>query len=300
MAEVKCPGLPAFWLNAWLAAVGATVLVPRIRLRWTEDWTPVAVLSSEEGDPVELLASAWPDRSFLDDLPIAEDWKGVGQVRRKVPEEAFVARARAAHGHRQSWALSSTMTDLAVDQQGEVAHAPFDAAGPGTIKWLHHRLVRLHGLIDPSADRVRASLAGQSDRVSSCGLAFDQTRLGSLADKTGEHLVDPVVEVLAFFGLALFPVRGHGVDLRLGRQRRVVAIQRGWSAASEGRGRHCFEWPAWTRSLDSSAIDALLDVWNPGAQSTWRRVGVRAGWQTVRYRRRAQADRTGAFGSERL
>ena len=61
MAEVKCPGLPAFWLNAWLAAVGATVLVPRIRLRWTGDRTPVAVLSSEDGDPVELLASSWPD-----------------------------------------------------------------------------------------------------------------------------------------------------------------------------------------------------------------------------------------------
>ncbi len=300
MAEVKCRGLPAFWLNAWLAAVGATVLVPRIRLRWTGDRTPVAVLSSEDGDPVELLASSWPDAGFLDDLPIAEDWQGVGQVRRKVPAEAFVARARAARGHRHSWTLSSTMTDLAVDQHGEVAHAPFDAAGPGTIKWLHHRLVRLHGLIEPSADRIRASLSGQADRASSCGLAFDQTRLGSLADNTGGHLVDPVVEILAFFGLAILPVRGDGVDLRLGRQKRVVAMQRGWFAADEGRGGRRFKWPAWTRSLDSSAIDALLDVWNPGVQRTWGRVGVRAGWQCVRYLHRAQADRTAALGSERL
>ena len=40
MAEVICPGLPASWINAWLAAVGATVLDPRLRLHWTRGGTP--------------------------------------------------------------------------------------------------------------------------------------------------------------------------------------------------------------------------------------------------------------------
>ena len=35
MARVTCPGLPASWINGWLAAVGATVLDSRIRLHWT-------------------------------------------------------------------------------------------------------------------------------------------------------------------------------------------------------------------------------------------------------------------------
>ena len=39
MARVRCPGLPASWVNGWLAAVGVTVLDSRIRLHWTADST---------------------------------------------------------------------------------------------------------------------------------------------------------------------------------------------------------------------------------------------------------------------
>lgn len=46
MARVTCPGLPASWINAWLAAVGATVLDSGIRLHWTAE-TALAVLSAE-------------------------------------------------------------------------------------------------------------------------------------------------------------------------------------------------------------------------------------------------------------
>ena len=124
MAEVICPGLPASWLNAWLAAVGTTVLDSRIRLRWTTDSTPRAVLCAEGVDPVEALAASWPDRDELADLPIAEHWKDTPPMPRKVSVGAFAARARAARGHRCSWTLSSTMTDLSVDDNREVAHAP--------------------------------------------------------------------------------------------------------------------------------------------------------------------------------
>ena len=37
MGEMICPGLPGGWINAWLAAVGATVLDDRLTLRWTTD-----------------------------------------------------------------------------------------------------------------------------------------------------------------------------------------------------------------------------------------------------------------------
>ena len=299
MTQVTCPGLPGGWINAWLAAVGATVLDTRLRLHWTADGAPLAVLSAEEVDPVAVLVESWPDAALLSGLPIAESWKGAGEVRRKVPVEAFAARARAARGDPCAWTLSSTMTDLCVDEFGEVAHAPFDPAGPGTIKWLHHRLLKVNEHVEPTAERIGDSLAGRAGRVKDNGLGFDQTRLGSQADDA-TIWVDPVVEVLAFFGLALLPVRGRGADRRLDRFADVRERQRGWRPTSGSRDPRRFHWPAWEQPLDTSGIDALLDAWNPEKRHAWPWVGVHAGWRAVPFQRRASADTTRAFGGERL
>ena len=299
MTEVVCPGWRASWVNAWLAAVGATVLDERIRLRWTTDSEPVAVLASNGVDPVAALAESWPDAESLSELPIAEDWQGAARLQRRVPVEAFTARARAARSHKRSWALSSTLTDLSVDERGEVAHAPFDPAGPGTIKWLHHRLLKVHGRLNDPAARLQESLAGQADRVKDNGLGFDQTRLGSLQDAT-DPWVDPVVEVLAFFGLALLPVRGRGADRRLDRSADVSARQRGWREAAGSEEPRGFHWPAWSQPLDSDAIDALLDAWSPEREDRWARFGVHAAWRSVQFERRSSADATRAIGAVRL
>ena len=299
MTEVTCPGWRASWVNAWLAAVGATVLDERIRLRWTTDTEPVAVLSATTADPVAALVESWPNVEALSQLPIAENWQGLPRLRRKVPVEAFTARARAARSHERSWTLSSTMTDLAVDRDGEVAHAPFDPAGPGTIKWLHHRLLKIHGHVDDPTARLRESLAGEADRVKDNGLGFDQTRLGSLQDAT-DPWVDPVVEVLAFFGLALLPVRGRGADERLDRSADAFARQRGWREVDGTRERLNFHWPAWSQPLDRDGIDALLDAWNPERNGRWSRLGVHAAWRSVQYESRGSADSTRAIGAVRL
>ena len=128
-----------------------------------------------------------------------------------MPVDAFAARVRAARGHRHAWTLSSTMTDLHVDSNGEVAHAPFDPAGPGTIKWLHHRLMKVHCEVEPTAERLLESLDGTAVRIRDNGLGFDLTRMGSQSDDSGKFgkWVDPAVEVLAFFGLAILPVTRH-------------------------------------------------------------------------------------------
>ena len=299
MTEVTCPGWRASWVNAWLAAVGATVLDERIRLHWTTDAEPVAVLSSEQADPVAALAESWPDVESLSQLPIAEEWWDAARLQRRVPVEAFATRARAARSDERSWTLSSTMTDLSVDARGEVAHAPFDPAGPGTIKWLHHRLMKVHGHLDDPARRLRESLVGRVDRVKDNGLGFDQTRLGSLQDAT-DPWVDPAVEVLAFFGLALLPVRGRGADKQLDRSADVSARQRGWRQVDGSRERRSFHWPAWSKPLDSDGIDALLDAWNPERKDGWARLGVHAAWRSVQFERRSSADSTRAIGSERL
>ena len=300
MHRLACPGLPASWLNGWLAAVGATKLDTRVRLHWTSDRTPLAVLSAADIDPVEALVASWPDTALLTDMPIAEHWQGVGHLRRKVPEKEFAQRVRAARSHPYSWTLSSTLTDLYINEKGEVAHAPFDPAGPGTIKWLHHRLTKVHGQVAPSSDRIDDSLAGRALRVKDNGLGFDQTRFGSQSDDNNGLRVDPVVEVLAFFGLALLPVRGEGTDCRMGRFFDVGESQRGWLRTEGNRRGRRFMWPAWSQPLDFPGIDALMDVWTPRSKAAWGRIGVHAGWQTVQYMRRGSADRTTAFGAEQL
>lgn len=298
MTEVTCAGLPASWLNAWLAAVGATVLDSRVRLHWTTEQTPRAVFSAEEGDPVAIVADSWPEIDVLAAMPVAEHWDDTQRLRRRVPVDAFIQRARATRGHSYSWTLSSTMTDLDLDELGEVAHAPFDPAGPGTIKWLHHRLLKVHHEVEPSAARLMDSFSGRASRVQDNGLGFDLTRLGSQSDDS-QPAVDPVIEVLAFFALAILPVRGTGTDKRLDKRSFSSAVQRGWLKVPGSRRERRFAWPAWGCPLDQAGIDALLDVWKPDKR-VWSRLGVHAAWRSVRFTPRAAADTTRGFGSERL
>ena len=296
MTEIACPGWRASWLNAWLAAVGVTVLDGRIRLRWSAGAEPTAVLSSEGRDPASVLAEAWPDARLLRDLPIARSWGATPSLARAVPVEVFIARARSARAHPRAWALSSTMTDLEVDGDGMVGHAPFDPPAPKGLT-LHERLTTVHGRVEAPPERIRESMEGELARVQGNGLGFDHTRLGSLGDRT-DPWVDPVVEVLAFFGLSLLPARGDGIE-RPRRSARTRVRQRG-SLAAAPREPRAFHWPAWRQPLGADAVDALLDAWHPARPRVWDLLGVHAGWRTVPYVRRGDSDTTRAFASERL
>ena len=298
MAEVICRGLLASWVNAWLAAVGATVLVPSLRLRWTLDGSPRAVLCVEEAEPAMLLADAWPSPAELSDLPLARTWRDTPPIARKVSVQAFAARAQAVRSHPASWTLSSTLTDLDVDEDGQVFHAPFDAPVPLGFT-LHDRLVKVSGKVkDPSVERLLESLQGTGTRVQNNGLGFDIARLASRADNT-KPWVDPVIETLAFFGLALLPVRGSGTDKGINKSARSSARQRGWQYDGPTSVPR-FHWPAWSPLLDSAAIDALLDIWNWKDRGRWGSLGVHVGWRTVAFRPRNPRNPTRGFGSERL
>ncbi len=294
MADVMCPGLPGSWLNGWLAGLGATVLDARIRLHWSDRGTRFAVLSSPREDPLSILSKSWPDPEAVADLPIARRWRSVVPMGRRVTVDVFRQRAAAARGHRQSWALSSTLTDLAVEKT-EVLHARFDPPVPKGLT-LHDRLFPVHRRATSSPQALSDALSGLSKRIKANGLGFDQTRVGSLADDTSTY-VDPIIETLAFYGLALLPVRGMGRDAMLGH-RWVRSVQRAWHGRTGQKER--FRWPAWQQPLDRFGIDALLDLWNPTKRRDWPRLGVHAGWQTVEYRRRGSADSTRAFGAEPL
>ena len=312
MNSRECPGLPAEWVNGWLAAVGTTVLDPDIKLSWTSDPSPIAVLHHTENDPAVAVSEAWPDKKRLEEMPLARDHEGCAALERKVPVEVFVERVNASRGHSDAWTLTSSLTDLALDS-GKAAHAPFDPAGPGTIKWLHHRLLKVYEHIphhDPAgvAEVVEEALDGISVPVRDNGLGFDISRLPDRAHEGGGLImVEPVVEVLAFFGLALLPVRGDGI-----RKRQERARQRGFGIGGRREGE--FAWPAWRQPLDRWGIDALLDAWHQTwkprkvssglkwhtCESDWGKIGVHAGWETRSYRPTASADSTRGFSSERI
>ena len=304
-----CPGWPADWINAWLAAVGATVLVPRMRLSWTNDALPLAILEHPDEDPAAALANGWPTIETLDAMPLSHNHGDSPPIGRKVPVETFAERVRATVQHSDAWTLTSSLTDLSVDK-GEASHGPFDPPGPGTVKWLHHRLLKTHKYVKDPAQQLPASMNGTLAPVRTNGLGFDIVRLRDRTEnaKSGDGpSVDPVVETLAFFGLALFPVRGDGIKTRLPRPR-----QRGWWVAEE-RG---FIWPAWKQPLERHGIDALLDVWHtswrrrrsqdsvrPGwnpDQAAWERLGVHAAWQAAEYQRASSSESNRGYGSERI
>lgn len=299
---MNCPGFPASWLNAWLAAVGATVLNPALRLHWTRGGTPQAVLCAQYEDPVKILADSWPSRATLEDMPIRRRWPNTMDLPRNVPVNAFAARVAAVRSHPLSWTVSSTITDLHVDDKGYVAHAPFDPPVPrGYV--MHDRLLRLHarpGILHarPGIEDLRRALDGTGERIENNGLGFDIARLGAGADGASKW-VDPVVEVLAFFGMALLPVRGTGTDARLGRGVRTSTIQRGWVQGDDHQSPPRFTWPVWDSPLDCAAIDALLDLWGADKRDEWPLLGIHGAWRSVSYAPKGN-EMTRGFGAERI
>ncbi len=285
MAARGCPGLAADWLNGWLAAVGATVLVPQMRLAWSPHLLPHAVLDVPgDDDPADHLAALLPSIVDLESWPIARQLDGHAELQWNVEVATFRDRAAFARHSTAPWTLSAIYTDLSWDREKRahvIGRGQFATPMPGRVNTIGDRLRKLI----PAAREVdlRASLEGRGARVANNGLGFDVGRVGSLADET-EMLVDPVIELLAFYALALFPVRGDG---------RSDARQRGWTGRRGEPGT--FRWPTWTDALDAMAIDALLDCTGPAAQ--W--LGVTGWWQVVPFDRRGQSDVTRAYGSMR-
>ncbi|MHB8245557.1 MAG: type I-G CRISPR-associated protein, Cas3-extension family [Acidimicrobiales bacterium] len=285
----RAPGLTGDWLNGWLAALGVTVLLPSARLSFDGDGSPIARIEIEEGVGLDdALAVVLPPTEDLEGLAIARS-----RLPRKVVVEEYRQAASAARATRD-WSLSSSVSDLGErDLDKELPHSPFDPPAPrGETLWT--RLVRCRDALG-SGDKLRctiaASLAGRGVRIHANGLGFDYRRIPAAALGTGQNRVDPVVECLAFYGLALFPVRGDGAR----------AATRGWRwDESSRRTRFC--WPVWHEPLDRFAVDALLGALYARSleRSTASRLGIDALFGTVPYRPTGSADATRGYGSRRL
>lgn len=289
MAIESAPGLRADWLNAWLAAVGVTVLVPGVRLSWTPEAVPVAWFNVPAALPslAQAVALALPSLEVLDGLAIARRLPHAADLGRKVSPEAFSERAALARASGD-WSLSSTVTDLVAELPKEgLPHSPFDPSAPqGRTLW--ERVVGCRQLLTDPAQSIKATLAGRGRRVKSNGLGFDIQRLVA-GVQDAEKQVDPVVELLAFAGLELFPFRGDGTSARA----------RGWFGPAGRPGS--FRWCSWAEPLDRWGIDAFLDVvmGRMIGREEAARLGVVTRYHTVPYRALGSADPTRAYAAAR-
>jgi len=270
MAAVErfdAPGLPADWLNGWLAAIGVAVLLPEVKLSWTVDVVPYAVfwLTGQMELPVAL-AENIPDVEKLDRSAIARNHPDSEfEFTRKL--NLSVYRSRAAIERRQGgYLLSSSCSDNLLRSDGsELEHGAFDPPAPRG-ETLHSRAVKCRKLVEDVREGIAQSLAGHAELVQANGLGFNCRRLsaGVQADGKGSKVyVDPVVELLVLGGLRLFPVRGNGREVR----------QRCWVGPPSREGG--FRWFTWCTPLDVWAIDALLDDPSLADGTTWQSVPYR-------------------------
>lgn len=291
--RLEAPGLTADWLNGWLAAVGITVLLPDIRLAWTDDPVPHAVLSSSEHPAEEIpyrVAEGLPTITEAGSLVFAEEHpEAAHRLGHKPTVEVYRERAELSRA-RHDWQLASLYTDLAPSRDSVIARSPFNVGVPGGLTF-YGRVLRcveaLPEVAGERADLVAASLGGRARRVPINGLGFDYRRLPGAVLVT-DPVVDPVVELAAACGMSLLPVRGDG---------RVISA-RGWSS---GRSR-AFTWPAWEPMLDRWGIDALIDQVGAVAsrRSALARFGVTASYSSVAFRPLGASDPTRGLASRRV
>lgn len=281
----EAPGLPANWLNGWLAAIGVTVLLEDVTLHWTDDAVPHAVFGSARVDRLAgRITDALPSPETLQTSPIARSLDGLEEYSRKVTLQEFAQRATYERRH-ETEILASSSTDLiATDRilKDGVEHAPLNPPVPrGYTLWDRAlaTATALEGLGNVEAV-VRRSLEGHANRrIPGNGLGFDLLRMSSSANAQSVS-VDPVVELLAYAGLRILPMRGNG----------HVARQRLWT--DRATRRHAMQWPAWNVPLERWGIDAILDRSDVAP--------ITRIWGSVPYVPATSSDTTRGYGSEAL
>jgi hypothetical protein len=285
----EAPGLPADWLNGWLAAIGATVLVPELRLAWTEEPVPIAVFETATNfDLAARIAGVLPTEESLTASTIARSVPASNdEFRRNITLSAFTERAHLERSNK-TCELAASASDLRADADlTNLDHGAFDPPAPrGETLW--SRALACARALESDADRparVLDSLNGDASREQLNGLGFDARRLPVGFHASGAIAkvhADPVIELLCYAALALFPTRGDGRNIR----------QRGWRTRATQRGS--FQWTAWRPFLDRWATDAFMDL--PIAKNP----AIIALYQVVPYQPAGAPDRTHAYFAERV
>ena len=304
--QYVCHGLTADTLTGWMAAVGVTVVQQDLRLRWTDDPIPVAVLTHRTGkNPIEILTDSWKELGDrLKSMPGYRDSSTNKNDLRHISVRALKTKIGMDRGNADGFSLTSSLTDLRWTKDGKAVYGPFEISGPGSTKWAHHRALKMWRTVGDPASAIRKLFEGTTERAGGYGLGWDARRMIDVRDVTKGtgQLVEPVAETLAYFALALFPVRGEGKQVKEG----VRAHQRGWGIGPYRENE--FILPAWEQTLDRWAIDALLTAWHNtwkrrrkdnqwhSQQGAWELLGVHSAWKTASYRPKDRNDRNRGYG----
>lgn len=278
----EATGYRADWLNAWLAAIGVTVAVDGVRLSWSEDPVPHARFEFAGDELHTIVYQQLPTSDDLAMLPIARHLDGHAEFPRVVTLDAYRNRVKEERAADEP-SLALSVTDLIAGRatggsEDNLPHSAFDVSVPKGITLWQRVIACREAITGP--DMVARSLNGPAPRVKNNGLGFDVSRIPSRSDG-GDNYVDPVLELLAYLGLTLFPTRGNG----------RVATTRGWRDTPTRHG--AFRWATWQRPRDRWAIDAWLDRYHADRQPDLRSV-----YRTVPYRPASARDRTCGYASE--
>jgi hypothetical protein len=291
MATFEAKALTADWLNAWVAAIGICVLLPETKLAWSSSETPHAIFTFADHTPFpEQLAKALPSLEDIGRLAIARTHSDSPvDFARKVAHEAYRARCELVRRTGDS-SLSSSVTDLGRNHVDDLDHGTFDPPQPGGIT-LWQRVGKCVSFTDPDpaalALAVERTLRSGGERVDNNGLGWDYRRILSPTNPKSGVWVDPIVELLTFYGMTLLPTRGDG----------RVQRTRGFTAAPSKVGS--FTWTAWTPPLSATGIDALLDQFWAGRNK--RPSGLfPVSYESVPYDPRGSSDVTRGYASRRM
>lgn len=286
--ELECfeaPGLPADWLNAWLAAIGVTVLLPDVKLSWSDEVVPTAQFwVADMAGFASALAGGIPKAADLKALAIASDGPG-GTWGQKIKDfELYSERCAIARVNSDS-TVSATVSDLGYESDGTCPARGKFCAGMEGEESLWKRLLKCTEAVesaDSPAAAIEATLSGDLRRVAwlkSNGLGFDPRRMtsGTSPLPSQRPTVDPVVETLVFYGICQMPVRGSG-------RPKSPVVQKPWRRNGNSVR---LVYPTWRDPLDRWAIDAYLDLpvneWRSGPSYLVRPYVIRDNEKKVAY-----------------
>lgn len=297
MERFEARAWTADWLNAWLASIGVAVLVDDVRIRWSATDPPRAIFELSGGkDLPNFVASALPTAEELMTYGLSKQAENGPEMAQRVTLPAFRDRAKRSR-LSGDFSFAAAVTDNTPLDGDRLVASPFNPpANKGITLWERLRdCVTEVMKVDDVSSLVERSMTVGGERVQRNGLGFDYRRFFPPTVPQGGAAsgvwVDPVVEVLAFLGLSLIPIRGNG-------RREAV---RGWHSESGRTGVRktevgAFKWPAWSESLNLAAIDALLDRFWAGHRMP-QPVAV---FEAVPHESRGSADNTRGFASRRV
>ena len=320
-STITCKGLSASWASGYLAALGCAVAVPGMRLSWTDEPVPTAILTHDI-NPHSALAQAIP--SIVSSMATS-----LRDCQTKMTEQGVKEKYLPARVYRQE--ISKHIREY-IDPLSALFCDQDTYRGEDDVETCYASQIFYHGVpkgvtmskrltqvwqdlkeAHPNSlsQVVRQSLDGEPDLIDANGLGFEIRRVlrnnhpGSRSPK-----VDPVVELLSFAGISLLPLRGQGIATQKEKKRGTITTRQRCQPRSFSYQGPMLRCPTWNHDdgLDVWGIDCLLTHWealwdkcnagNVPKQKDLERIQVNSGWETEVIKSDENTPKVGLFAKK--